>query len=70
MSSGPASKDGGPRRYADRHGSRPSQIRLLSPEFVELPEEEAAEVVNLLADLIKDALRRRAKEHRRVDGGA
>lgn len=47
---------------ASSHGSARETIRLLPPTFVELPKEDADEIVRLLAEVIRRAIRRRARE--------
>lgn len=52
-------------RYPRRESApRSDGIRLMPPRFVELSREHEAEVVELLADILIDALRRRTRADR------
>jgi len=56
-----ASREEGDRKAMRRRATH-EPIRLLPPTFVELSEDEAQEVVRLLAEVIRRAVRRRALE--------
>lgn len=49
--------------YRRRRKRRPTtEIRLLPPTFVPMPEEEVSEVVEMLADILIDAIKRQQRE--------
>lgn len=53
-------------KHHERAGKAP--IRLLPPTFVDLPPEDEERVIELLADVIRRALRRRQAEGRDARG--
>ena len=49
-------------RYPPRSGRSPAEgIRLMPPRFVELSKKDEQEVVDLLADILIDAIRRQGE---------
>lgn len=53
-------------RRGQRRARRKTPIRLMPPTFVPMPEEDVAEAVDLLADILIEAIRRREASHDQV----